>query len=62
MGAVGQPEKVLRQKRAVDVGMVAAVVGTAAAAVVAAAAAPVGITVTARIMTMLPAATAGQAG
>ena len=39
-----------------------AVVGTTAAAVVAVAAAPVEKTATARIMTMLPAATAVQAG
>ena len=42
--------------------MVAAVVRTTAAAVVAAAAAPVGKTATARMMTMLPAATAVRAG
>ena len=48
------------QRRAVNVGVV--VVGSTAAAVVAAAAAPFGKTATARMMTMLPAATAVQAG
>ena len=62
IGCVCQPEKALGQKRAVDDGLVAAMVGTAAAAVVAAAAAPVGKTSTARMMTLLPAGTTFQAG
>ena len=54
VGTVCQPEKVLGQRRAVNNGMVVAVV--------AAAAAPVGKTATDCIKTMLPTATAVQAG
>ena len=52
----------LGQKRALGVGMLAAVVGTTTAAVVAAVAAPVDKTATARIMAMLPVAAAVHAG
>lgn len=62
VGAVCLPEKVLGQRRAVDDGMVVAVVGTTAAAVVAVVAVPFEKTATTRTTTILPAVTPVQVG